>query len=78
MKEWTIQNEYFNLKLTEKGSIYIDVLGSSAYKECYSDLHPVSRRQDELIRRKFMKFVKTQMGGAGFGSSSSCCRSIFC
>ena len=21
MKEWTIQNEYFNLKLTEKGSI---------------------------------------------------------
>ena len=49
-------------KMLGKGSIYIDVLGSSAFKECYDDNHPVSRRQDAEIRRKFMKFVKNQMG----------------
>ena len=49
-------------KMLGKGSIYIDVLGSAAFKECYSEKHPVSRRQDEINRRKFMKFVKSKMG----------------
>ena len=49
-------------KMLGKGCIYIDVLGSSAYKECYSETHPVSRRKDHLVRRKFMKYVKSQMG----------------
>lgn len=49
-------------KMLGKGGIYIDVLGSSAFKECYSEDHPVSRRQDAAIRRKFMKFVKRTMG----------------
>ncbi len=49
-------------RMLGKGSIYIDVLGSSALRECYSEKHPASRRQDLQSRRKFMAFVRDQMG----------------
>ena len=49
-------------RMLGKGGIYVDVLGSSALRECYSDKHPASRRQDLQSRRKFMAFVRDQMG----------------
>ena len=49
-------------RMLGKGSIYIDVLGSSALRECYSEKHPVSRRQDLKNRRKLMAFIRDQMG----------------
>ena len=49
-------------RMVGRGSIYIDVLGSSALRECYSEQHPASRRDDLKNRRKFMKYVKDRMG----------------
>ena len=49
-------------RMLGEGSIYIDVICCDQFRECYSADHPHSRRQDNLNRRKFMKFVKSQMG----------------
>ena len=49
-------------RMLGKGSIYVDVMGSSSLTECYSETHGASRRQDLINRRKFMTYTRKIMG----------------
>jgi len=45
-----------------RGSIYIDVMGCARLMECYNDEHPVGCGDDAAARKKFFRYVKSEIG----------------
>ena len=49
-------------RMLGKGSIYIDVMASMPFEECYSPEHPASQRDDRKTRRRLLSYIKDKMG----------------
>ncbi|MBR0459230.1 MAG: hypothetical protein IJJ26_08325 [Victivallales bacterium] len=50
------------VKLSGRGSIYVDVLGCTKAQECYAPHHLQSQRDDIECRRTLLSYVKSQFG----------------
>lgn len=51
------------VKMLGRGSLYVDVFGTMALEECWSEDHPQSRRDDLRSRREILQYMVDQFGG---------------